>query len=1010
VRATDQFGRVIDRTFTLTVAAAVWSITENGADATVNSYPLAPGEPAWDIEGGAAITVNAVPGNAGFVVSFDAADFTDNEIALGEYTVRVHAANNVTGLTEDVAYRFHALQNPGPEVAIDTATVPDATADFGALTRSGAGGFQIVDALGDPITGASDAGGGTATGYNISAGGIITPTSNGAFSAQDGATINVTCDQGSTTVTLNVIANAYSVRDITQLQTVAELSGLALGDQILLRPGSYNSANAGVRITRTAAPTGTWNGSNWVQIKPHDGAVAKLHRLEFYGTNVNEQYFEISDLVLVPDRFDANGNAAVIASVNGAGYIWIHDTTSEAPTYSETDTGDLAGYFRCNSSSPVGNIIIENNTWVGAIKGIVIGGPDCVIRGNHISDVFSDHVQALAIIPRLQVVGNVFTNKKYAYTPYEITGITRGNPTLVTVSDATGIIPEDDVIFFGLNGCEELEGTVYNVSSISGNELTVGVNSTSFSAYVSGGEARLSGSHGDFFQVVGAPATDGDLDDIVIRGNIMVRGVGTAGMPDGQGIFLADNSASAPFRNAIIEGNIISMTAVAGIAVNNPVNCTIRNNTVVGALGVLNKVSVSGINLSGTGSGNEVIDNVALGFTIGGSVTETSQSNNHTISDRTLSGYQAVFDNPPTGEVAENAVVQYAPKTGGALATATPVIGAIPHQDFDSPWTFTDPRFETPPAQFGAGDWSVLDLATSGDIRITITALPNEGGGDITDLEYQIDGGSWASLGDTVTGDYNIAGLTDDVEVDVALRAVNAFGNGTASAIKSVTPTAASSYAPVWVETNGTGYLTYANTAIANNARMTLVARIRNVPTTGTYVIWESGGGALLQIVNGKLDFSSFRDSAAAVIYDATSTNVVFSGEHTVYVALDLSVPSIDIRIDGSSVAMTVATPLVSGTGLFRLARNSGIFATAPGTAPLSGDVSEFFLEAGAIRAPTLFYDGGAKSMDGIGTPHVYLGGGMTADEFGGNTSQGWNDSYNRGSIAVTTASATFTD
>jgi hypothetical protein len=95
----------------------------------------------------------------------------------------------------------------------------------------------------------------------------------------------------------------------------------------------------------------------------------------------------------------------------------------------------------------------------------------------------------------------------------------------------------------------------------------------------------------------------------------------------------------------------------------------------------------------------------------------------------------------------------------------------------------------TAPDQFGTGDWSVADDGTSGDITITITALPSDGGSAITDLEYQIDGGSWVSMSGTTTGDYGVSGLTDDVEVDVAIRAVNAIGNGTASATKAVTPT-----------------------------------------------------------------------------------------------------------------------------------------------------------------------------------------------------------------------------
>lgn len=96
---------------------------------------------------------------------------------------------------------------------------------------------------------------------------------------------------------------------------------------------------------------------------------------------------------------------------------------------------------------------------------------------------------------------------------------------------------------------------------------------------------------------------------------------------------------------------------------------------------------------------------------------------------------------------------------------------------------------ETAPSQFGAGDWSVADLGTNGDIEITIAALPDPGDGPITDLEYQVDGGSWVSLGDVVSGAYPLSGFTDGTEVNLAVRAVNAAGAGTASATKAVTPT-----------------------------------------------------------------------------------------------------------------------------------------------------------------------------------------------------------------------------
>jgi len=105
---------------------------------------------------------------------------------------------------------------------------------------------------------------------------------------------------------------------------------------------------------------------------------------------------------------------------------------------------------------------------------------------------------------------------------------------------------------------------------------------------------------------------------------------------------------------------------------------------------------------------------------------------------------------------------------------------------------------EAVPDQMDSSHWYVLDKGTGGTIQIVIKGRPAHNGSLITGFEYQIDGGSWTSLGinsiDTGSHDpansiYEISGLTDDVEVDVAVRAVNEVGAGTASAAEAVTPT-----------------------------------------------------------------------------------------------------------------------------------------------------------------------------------------------------------------------------
>ena len=103
----------------------------------------------------------------------------------------------------------------------------------------------------------------------------------------------------------------------------------------------------------------------------------------------------------------------------------------------------------------------------------------------------------------------------------------------------------------------------------------------------------------------------------------------------------------------------------------------------------------------------------------------------------------------------------------------------------------------TAPSAFTAGMWSISNLNTGGDARITITSLPSNGGSAITALQYQKDAGAWTNLGGTGTGNYDLLDVfTDGVQASVKVRAVNAVGNGADSDTKQVTTTAPDVTAP----------------------------------------------------------------------------------------------------------------------------------------------------------------------------------------------------------------------
>ena len=104
--------------------------------------------------------------------------------------------------------------------------------------------------------------------------------------------------------------------------------------------------------------------------------------------------------------------------------------------------------------------------------------------------------------------------------------------------------------------------------------------------------------------------------------------------------------------------------------------------------------------------------------------------------------------------------------------------------------TASDTKAATPtgvPDAFVIGNWTLTDPGTAGDLLVTISSLPDANGATITDVEYRLDSGSWVSSGGTVT--FTISGLTDDVEYDVELQAVNATGDSGAGDLKAETPT-----------------------------------------------------------------------------------------------------------------------------------------------------------------------------------------------------------------------------
>lgn len=169
----------------------------------------------------------------------------------------------------------------------------------------------------------------------------------------------------------------------------------------------------------------------------------------------------------------------------------------------------------------------------------------------------------------------------------------------------------------------------------------------------------------------------------------------------------------------------------------------------------------------------------------------------------------------------------------------------------------------TAPAQFGGADWSVADRNTVDGATITITALPSNGDSAITDLQYQVDGGSWASLGGTTIGAYNISNLAFNTAQAIAIRAVNAVGNGPASATKSVTPTGSAE-----TDALNARFTTPMTTARAK-LYQALYASLKNGATSGANILAKLDGLYILAAA----DAQAARRNLVQDLYSATAVS-----------------------------------------------------------------------------------------------------------------------------------------
>ena len=229
---------------------------------------------------------------------------------------------------------------------------------------------------------------------------------------------------------------------------------------------------------------------------------------EFIGTSVSWDWDSVATATAYKVEIRQDGGAALMrtAIVSAPAYTYRYADAVEdgaisrnlqIRVYAKNDFGDSEGYELDNASNPIPAIPTgfafdyssENNTHVfytfhwdanveadiaayrifgSASTGFTPGG------GNLLATVTD--LTATVQLAKTAIVKT-------------ITGVTQANPCVLTTAGADDVAAGDFVTMAGVVGMTELNGNTYEVLSVTSTTLTIDVNASGFTAYVSGGTA-----------------------------------------------------------------------------------------------------------------------------------------------------------------------------------------------------------------------------------------------------------------------------------------------------------------------------------------------------------------------------------------------------------------------------------------------------------------------------------------------------------------------------------------
>lgn len=226
------------------------------------------------------------------------------------------------------------------------------------------------------------------------------------------------------------------------------------------------------------------------------------------------------------------------------------------------------------------------------------------------------------------------------------------------------------------------------------------------------------------------------------------------------------------------------------------------------------------------------------------------------------------------------------------------------------------------PSAFVDADWFVATGSGAGELDISITSLPDNGGANITDVEYELDAsGIWTSSGGTVG--FTITGLSNGTSYDVRLRAVNSAGNGAAGNTETAISGAPAATVPDafvdadWsVATGGSGELDVSIASLPSDGGSAITDIEYELDASGT---WTSSGGTVGFTISGLTESTSYDVRLRAVnsvgnsAAGNTETATSGSSETLILDLSDLSTTPWDLEVDVTTTPTSITAIAQSG-------------------------------------------------------------------------------------------------